>query len=67
MWNASEGLALNVSICTQMDLASYQTLKQMKFMVPGSNRYQNVAVGLIFTLEVGSNSSYSLSVFTLHV
>lgn len=51
----------------QMDLGSYQTLRQMKFMVPGSNRYKNVAVGLIFTSEMGSNPSCSLGVFTLHV
>lgn len=30
-------------ICTQMDLGSYQSLRQMKVMVPGDNRYENVA------------------------
>lgn len=66
MRNSSEDL-LTACICTQMDLGSYQTLKQMKFMVPGSNKYKNVAVGLIFTSEMGSNPRCSLGVFTLHV
>lgn len=58
---------ISVFQCAQMDVCTYQTLQQMKFIISSSNRYKNVAVGLIFTSELGSNPHCSLCVFTPHV
>lgn len=58
---------ISVFECTRVVLCTYKTLSKWSSWDVTGKKYRNVAVGLIFTLEVDSNPHCHVCVVTLHV